>query len=78
MPIYEYHCPSCDHKFEFRRPMSEATAPASCPQCHSGARRTLSVFASISRGSSPALVPATGPACGSCAANNAGYCASPN
>ncbi len=50
MPIYEYLCPSCHSRFELLLPMSQADAPAACPQCHNGAKRVLSVFASFSKG----------------------------
>ena len=48
MPIYEYHCPTCDHKFDKLQSMS-ATG-ADCPQCEQPAKRAISVFAAISAG----------------------------
>ncbi len=45
MPIYEYLCPDCKHKFELVRPFSQATEAVRCPQCHSEAKRLLSTFA---------------------------------
>ena len=30
MPMYEYHCPACDHHFEML--VRSSTVPA-CPQC---------------------------------------------
>lgn len=33
MPIYEYHCKSCNMVFELRRGFDEADKPASCPHC---------------------------------------------
>ena len=50
MPIYEYLCPTCDHKFEKLQSMS-ATG-AECPRCEQPAKRALSVFASITAGGS--------------------------
>ena len=50
MPIYEYHCPTCNHKFDKLQSMS-ATG-ADCPQCEQPAKRAISVFASISSGES--------------------------
>ncbi len=50
MPIYEYMCPTCNYKFEKLQSMS-ATG-AECPQCEQPAKRALSVFASITAGSS--------------------------
>ena len=54
MPLYEFRCRVCDDVFEERRPMSEASAPATCPQGHDGAVRLLSVFASVGASGSPA------------------------
>ncbi len=44
MPIYEYYCPTCRNRFEQRRPMSMATAAATCDHGHQAAR-TISTFA---------------------------------
>ena len=51
MPLYEYFCPSCDHKFDKLQPMS-ATG-AECPVCEQPAKRAISVFASITASDSP-------------------------
>ena len=48
MPIYEYHCPTCSHKFEKLQPMS--SKGAECPVCEQPARRAISVFAATTRG----------------------------
>ena len=68
MPLYEFRCRVCDEVFEERRSMSEASAPATCPQGHDGAVRLLSVFASVgASGSSPAPsapAPRAGGGCG--------------
>ena len=53
MPVYEYRCRTCDDVFEVRRPMSESSEPAMCPDGHPGAVRLLSVFASVGATSSP-------------------------
>lgn len=63
VPVYEFRCPICDVTFSERRPMSESSAPASCPDGHPGARRLLSVFASVgASGASGAPGPAAAPA----------------
>jgi len=67
VPLYEFRCRTCDDTFEVRRPMSEASDPATCPQGHDGAVRMLSVFASVgaSGGSAPAAAPRpSGGGCG--------------
>jgi len=73
MATYEYRCPTCDVRFELRRPMSDSSEPATCPEGHAGAVRLLSVFASMSNGASVASSPSAfgggggggpcGPAC---------------
>ncbi len=50
MPVYEYQCQECEKRFEALRPMSQMDAPIACPRCQATtARRTISVFAAISR-----------------------------
>lgn len=58
MARYEYRCRTCDDRFELRRPMSEADAPASCAAGHTDVVRLLSVFATV--GTSAATGPARG------------------
>lgn len=41
MPIYEYECSGCAHRFELKRKFSETSA-VSCPKC---GRDTQKVFA---------------------------------
>ena len=50
MPLYEYHCPTCQNKFEKLQSMS-ATG-ADCPNCEQPAKRAISVFARVSSGAS--------------------------
>ncbi len=68
MPLYDYKCPECETKFEARRSMAEASDPIDCPNGHVGARRLLSVFATVGGASSaPAAAPvprAGGHGCG--------------
>jgi putative FmdB family regulatory protein len=47
MPIYEYHCDTCDHEFEhLAKSMSASGEAVQCPQCSSKKTgRKLSVFA---------------------------------
>ncbi|CAB4365232.1 MAG: zinc ribbon domain-containing protein [Actinobacteria bacterium] len=67
MPLYEFRCRTCDDTFEVRRPMSEASEPATCPQGHDSAVRLLSVFASVgASGGAPSSAPAPRPSGGGC------------
>jgi putative FmdB family regulatory protein len=40
MPIYEYECESCGHRFERRQSMSDQPLK-DCPQCGGSVRRLL-------------------------------------
>jgi putative FmdB family regulatory protein len=50
MPIYEYECSSCQHRFE-RRQRFDEEAVANCPQCQAKARRVLHSVPIIFKGS---------------------------
>jgi putative FmdB family regulatory protein len=73
MPVYEYRCRTCDATFEARRPMSESSAPATCPDGHEGAVRLLSVFAAV--GASPSPAPAATGASATAGRGCGGHCA---
>ncbi|MGQ9682081.1 MAG: FmdB family zinc ribbon protein [Anaerolineae bacterium] len=77
MPVYEYICQQCDHRFDLLRSMSQADQATCCPHCHSeGARRAPSRFASFTKGSdgSSMRVSGTGGGCGSCSGGSCGSC----
>ena len=61
---YEYRCQTCDTQFELRRPMSESSSTATCPDGHPDAVRLLSVFASVSGGPVTGGAPAPRPSMG--------------
>ena len=42
MPVYEYECKACGHRFELRRSMSDSDDQVQCPAC--GARKPKRVF----------------------------------
>ncbi|TET41986.1 MAG: zinc ribbon domain-containing protein [Dehalococcoidia bacterium] len=42
MPIYEYLCPECNHRFELLRRINQASEDASCPHCNGRAKRIIS------------------------------------
>jgi len=61
MPIFEYACSSCGHKFET---LVRSGSTPDCPSCHSTAlEKQLSVFATADSGAQSAAL--AGP-CGSC------------
>ncbi len=69
MPRYDFRCTTCDQTYEVSRPMSDADAPATCPDGHVGAVRLLPVFATTGfnttgGGSGPAPAPSGGGCCG--------------
>ena len=62
MPIFEYVCQDCHHRFEA---LVYGKQKAECPKCHAKKLDTqLSVFAVSAKGSSGAAM--SGGACGSC------------
>lgn len=63
MPIYEYVCKQCDHRFE---ELVRASDTPECPTCHSRRlARQLSAFA-VGRGGEPVGAAAEQPMCGTC------------
>ena len=68
MPIYEYACTVCRHRFDRLRPMSRMNDEAPCPECNSESQRQLSVFASFSAGSNGEVsaIAGGGGGCGGC------------
>ncbi len=49
MPVYEYQCSQCKHKFDLKRPMSQAHEDAPCPRCQSQAKRVFSTAGSFAK-----------------------------
>jgi putative FmdB family regulatory protein len=50
MPLYEYHCESCERDFEKRRAIHEANEPIQCPECESAqVTRKLSHFIALGK-----------------------------
>ena len=68
MPIYEYTCTSCEHRFERLRPMDHMDDEAPCPECEAEAERSLSVFVSFSSFDGGVISPVAGGGggCGGC------------
>jgi putative FmdB family regulatory protein len=65
MPLFEYACRACGHKFEY---LTRGGQTPSCPSCASRElEKQLSVFAVGANTSDPASFPASaGGACGMC------------
>ncbi|MGA3153055.1 MAG: FmdB family zinc ribbon protein [Streptosporangiaceae bacterium] len=64
MPRYEFRCRSCGDTFEQTRPMTEASAPATCPQGHDDTVKLLSAVAVGGRAGSQQAAPRGGGCCG--------------
>jgi putative FmdB family regulatory protein len=63
MPIYEYVCCECSHRFET---LQQGASRASCPSCRSERLdKQVSVFAVSTKGSAPARRESAAP-CGTC------------
>ncbi|MBB4892624.1 putative FmdB family regulatory protein [Streptomyces olivoverticillatus] len=54
MPRYEYRCKACGGTFELNRPMSESSAPATCPDGHTDTVKLLSTVAVTGSAAAPA------------------------
>lgn len=55
MPLYEYRCPDCGHRFEILQRMGQGAEGLTCPRC--GAEKVekqFSTFASSTAGGSSA------------------------
>ena len=42
MPLYEYLCNECEHRFELLRPARESSRAQPCPDCDADAKRVMS------------------------------------
>lgn len=51
MPTYAYKCRDCAEEFELSRPMSESSAPATCPAGHEDTVKLLTTIALAGRAS---------------------------
>jgi len=67
MPLYEYTCRTCGHRFEVLQRVGADSRGVSCPDCGSGeVAKQLSTFASATRAGGAMPCGAPGPAaCGS-------------
>lgn len=66
MPLYEYRCGTCEHRFEDLVRSADGPHPKSCPECGAGAvERMISVFAAR-EGSPSSSMPLPPSGCGHC------------
>lgn len=73
MPMYEYFCKTCDSTFELLQPMEKMKVETECPEGHVGARKVLSVFASVTKPDhcmSRSPLPSSGCGAGNCCSMN--------
>jgi putative FmdB family regulatory protein len=50
MPIYQFLCPTCNHKFELKRGFHD-DCKVSCPKCNNGAKKLFIPVPIIFKGS---------------------------
>jgi putative FmdB family regulatory protein len=78
MPIYEYACPKCKHRFESLRPISRCEDTCECPKCNTSSKRAMSRFvnrSSMDLSSFAGQVPASGgSSCSGCSSGNCASC----
>lgn len=64
MPLFEYACKSCDHRFEW---LTRGANMPECPACHGTAlEKRQSVFAARTSGAPSGATQVSPGACGSC------------
>jgi putative FmdB family regulatory protein len=63
VPTYEFRCRECGSTFDVRRPMSESSAPATCPDGHDD---TVKLLTMAGLAGSPAAGPAPSGGGGCC------------
>ncbi|HVV21446.1 MAG TPA: zinc ribbon domain-containing protein [Pseudonocardiaceae bacterium] len=63
MPTYAYRCRECEDQFELSRPMSESSAPATCPEGHADTVKLLTTISLGGRAGAPAPVGGGGGGC---------------
>ncbi|MFI5840681.1 zinc ribbon domain-containing protein [Catenuloplanes sp. NPDC051500] len=64
MPRYDFRCRACGATFEVNRPMTEAGAPAACPDGHDDTVKLLSTVAVTGRGGAAPVRSGGGGCCG--------------
>ena len=70
MPIYEYRCAGCGHKFE--ELVLSKSEKISCPKC--GGKKTEKLFSSFFAKSSGSSSPSSAKNCHNCSSSNCSAC----
>jgi putative FmdB family regulatory protein len=74
VPIYEFRCQKCEHRFEKLCSMGEDGKSLECPKCGAGnPKRVMSSFRAKGSGEESNSGGAS-PGCGSCSSTNCGSC----
>ncbi len=58
MPLYEYRCAECGHRFEVLQRMGEGNDGLACPRC--GARRPAKQLSTFAAGAAGSAAPGVG------------------
>ncbi|WP_084170881.1 FmdB family zinc ribbon protein [Desulfofalx alkaliphila] len=72
MPIYEFRCQSCQHKFERLCQLGETGENLTCPKCQ--ANKPKRVMSSFRSDSADSLRGSRGDSCTSCTSSNCAAC----
>lgn len=73
MPIFEYICKECGHRFDALRPIKDADKPIACTKCASeNTKRQLSVFFAQSTGR--VIAGGNGGGCAGCPGGSCSTC----
>lgn len=75
MPLYEYSCRDCGHRFEMLQRMGEGAEGLACPRCGAAAlAKQFSSFAGVVAGGGTASAAgAAGGGCGAAACGSGGF-----
>ncbi len=72
MPIYEFRCSKCNHKFEKLCTLNETGESLKCPKC--GAEKPQRVMSGFKADSADSLRGSRGDSCTSCTSRNCSAC----
>ena len=64
MPLYEYRCESCEHRFEILQRLGETAEGLSCPKC--GVQQLEKMFSTFAAAATQGSMAAPAPGAGCC------------